>query len=187
MDITPASLLERLRQPADHAAWERFVELYTPLLYYWSRRAGLQQQDAADLVQDVLTLLLRKMPQFNYHGDGSFHKWLRTVMLNKLRENLRRAGARQAAGGSALDDVPAPDDAPELEEAEYRRHIVQRALKVLEPEFSVLTWKAFQEYGVAGRDPIEVAAELHVQVGTVYAAKSRVFARLRQELEGLVD
>ncbi len=51
MDETPASLLERLRQRADHAAWGRFVELYTPLLYYWARRAGLQQQDAADLVQ----------------------------------------------------------------------------------------------------------------------------------------
>ncbi len=135
----------------------------------------------------MLTLLLGKLPEFTYNRAGSFHNWLRTVMLNQLRANLRRAGARQAAGGSALDDVAAPDEASDLEEGEYRRHIVQRALKALEPEFSVLTWKAFQEYGLAGRDPAEVAAGLHVRVGTVYAAKSRVLARLRQELEGLVD
>jgi RNA polymerase sigma-70 factor (ECF subfamily) len=54
---TPASLLERLRQPADQAAWERLVELYAPLLFSWARRVGCREADAADLVQDVLTLL----------------------------------------------------------------------------------------------------------------------------------
>ena len=44
---TPASLLERLRRPADPEAWARFVALYTPLLYRWARRAGLQEADAA--------------------------------------------------------------------------------------------------------------------------------------------
>src|SRR5207248_2374355 len=66
MSQTPVSLLERLRRPGEEAAWMRFVELYTPLLYYWGRRAGLQEPDAADLVQDVLTLLVRKLPEFTY-------------------------------------------------------------------------------------------------------------------------
>ena len=44
---TPASLLERLRRPADTTAWPRFVELYAPLLHYWARRTGLQEADAA--------------------------------------------------------------------------------------------------------------------------------------------
>jgi RNA polymerase sigma-70 factor, ECF subfamily len=52
---TSATLLQRLRQPNQPAAWERFVGLYTPLLLYWARRAGLQPQDSADVVQDVLT------------------------------------------------------------------------------------------------------------------------------------
>ncbi len=51
---TPASLLERLRQPSQEQAWARLVELYTPLLFRWARRAGLQTQDAADLVQERL-------------------------------------------------------------------------------------------------------------------------------------
>lgn len=41
MNTTPANLLEHLRQPAALDAWERFVEFYTPLIYYWScRRTG---------------------------------------------------------------------------------------------------------------------------------------------------
>src|SRR5262245_1478691 len=56
MDTTSVSLLERLRRPGAHEAWARFVHLYTPLLYYWARRLGLREEDAADLVQDVFTV-----------------------------------------------------------------------------------------------------------------------------------
>src|SRR4051794_10624721 len=59
MLTTPVTLLERLRRPDDPEAWGRFVELYTPLLYAWARKTGLQESDAADLVQEVFTLLLR--------------------------------------------------------------------------------------------------------------------------------
>src|SRR5687768_3792442 len=48
LHTTSLTLLERLRQPGDQEAWTRFVQLYTPLLYHWARRAGLQEQDAAD-------------------------------------------------------------------------------------------------------------------------------------------
>ena len=79
MNTTSFSLLERLRQPSDSAAWDRFVELYTPLLFYWGRRAGLQSADAADLVQDVFEVLLHKLPEFQYDRQKSFRSWLRTV------------------------------------------------------------------------------------------------------------
>ncbi len=65
MSTTPVSLLEQLRQPTAARAWPRFVELYAPLLYDWARRLGLQDADAADLVQDVFAILLRKLPEFN--------------------------------------------------------------------------------------------------------------------------
>jgi hypothetical protein len=64
MNTTSASLLDRLRQTADPAAWERFVRLYTPLLCHWARRLGLASQDVEDLVQDVFAVLLRKLPEF---------------------------------------------------------------------------------------------------------------------------
>ena len=88
---TPASLLERLRQPADPAAWSRFVELYTPLLYGWARRVGLPEQDAADLVQDVFVQLVRKLPDFTYDRHKTFRGWLRAVTLNKWRETYGAA------------------------------------------------------------------------------------------------
>lgn len=195
MHTTSLTLLERLRTPGDQEAWLRFVRLYTPLLYHWARRAGLAGHDAEDLVQDVFELLLRKLPEFRYEQGGSFRNWLRVVAMNKWRERCRRQlgpsrGPDAWATADGLDQVAAPDadgafDA--FEEVEYRRQLVQRALQLIEPEFSPAAWTAFQQHVVAGRDAAEVAAALGIRVGTVYAAKSRVLTRLRRELDGLTE
>ncbi len=182
---TPASLLERLRDPADGAARDRFVALYTPLLFFWARRAGLQDADAADLVQEVLTSLLRKLPGFVYDRNRSFRGWLRTVVLNKWREIRRRKIPSPL--GDAAADLAAPDELAALEEQEYRRHLVHQALEALRDEFPATSWNAFWEHVMAGRPADEVAAALGLRVGTVYAAKSRVLSRLRRELDGLLD
>src|SRR4029077_11151073 len=63
---TSASLLERLRRPNEEAAWNRFVDLYAPLLRIWAGRFGLQASDADDLVQEVFATLLRDLPRFVY-------------------------------------------------------------------------------------------------------------------------
>ncbi len=83
MNSTPASLLDRLRKPNESSAWERFVELYSPLLFAWAKRLGLQTSDAADLVQDVFLLLCRKLPEFEYDASRSFHGWLKNPVCRR--------------------------------------------------------------------------------------------------------
>jgi RNA polymerase sigma-70 factor (ECF subfamily) len=188
MHTTPVSLLQRLQRPAEQQAWARFVQLYTPLLYYWACRLGLQAQDASDLVQDVLTLLVRKLPDFHYERGKSFRAWLRTVTLNQWRNNQRRRPVPVSSGSDpALANLASPDDADALEEAEYRQYLVSRALQLMQVDFAPTTWKAFWEHMVAGRPAAEVAAELGIRIDSVYAAKSRVLRRLRQELDGLLE
>ncbi len=186
MDRTPASLLERLRWPGETQAWDRLVELYTPLLYSWARRMGLQESDAADLVQEVFTLLLQKLPEFDYDPQKSFRGWLRQVAANKWREKQRRAAVREGIAGFPAD-VAGPDPAEASWEDEYQRHLVRRALELMQREFQPTTWKACWEIVVQGRPAADVAAELKMTVGAVRAAKFRVLSRLRQELEGLLD
>jgi RNA polymerase sigma-70 factor (ECF subfamily) len=184
---TPASLLQRLRLPAAEVAWARFAELYTPLLYYWARqRANLQADEAADLVQEVFAVLLRKLPEFRYDPGKSFRGWLRTVLLNTWREQQRR---RQipTSDGEAIADAAVADPTLDLEEMEYRRHLVHRALRLMQAEFQPTTWKACWEYVVASRPVEEVAADLGVTTNAVYLAKSRVLQRLREELQGLLE
>jgi RNA polymerase sigma-70 factor (ECF subfamily) len=186
MNTTPVSLLERLREPSDRGAWARFVELYTPLLYYWSREMGLREPDAADLVQDVFALLWVKLPEFRYDPGKSFRSWLRTVTRNKWRERARKDRLRPDAAAEPLSDMAGPES-PDLWEAEYHRHVVRKALELMQNEFEATTWKACWEVVAHDRSAADVAAELGLSVGAVRAAKFRVLARLRQELEGLLD
>jgi RNA polymerase sigma-70 factor (ECF subfamily) len=186
MERTPASLLERLRQPGAQEAWGQFVELYTPLLYYWAHRMGLGNQDAADLVQDVFMILVQKLPEFTYDRHRSFRSWLRTVTLNKWRDSRKRGGPQLVGGLEALPDRAGPEADDTFWEAEYRRHLVGQALAIMQAEFQPTTWKACWEFVVGGKPAARVAEELGISENAVYIAKSRVLRRLRKELEGLI-
>src|SRR5262245_32099291 len=136
MNTTSASLLERLRQPGAAEAWRRFVHLYTPLLYYWARGAGLPTHDAADLVQDVLVLLVQKLPEFAYDPGKSFRGWLRTIALNKWRERCRRFAARpEQAGDTGLSGVADADPIAALEDPDSRAPPLPRALQLMPADF----------------------------------------------------
>jgi RNA polymerase sigma-70 factor (ECF subfamily) len=186
MQSTPVTLLERLRRPGDGAAWSQFVHLYTPLLYAWACRAGLSENDAADLLQDVFTTLLQELPHFDYQPGKSFRAWLRTVLLNRWR-TLQRRRLPQPVPPEQLDGVAGPAEPHLPGEAEERRELVRRALGLIEGEFTRATWQAFRQYAVLGRRPAEVAAELDLSVNAVYLARARVLRRLREQLTGLVD
>ena len=179
MNTTSISLLERLRQPTDQEAWARFVRLYAPLLYHWARGVHLSNQEAADLVQDILTLLVQKLPQFTYDRKKSFRSWLRTVTMNKWREKCRSA---EPAGDGSLGDVAENDPAGAAWDTEYQQVVVRRALEIMQADFQPATWKACWVLVVEGRSAAEAAAELGLTENAVYLAKNRVLRRLREEL-----
>lgn len=184
VDATPPSLLDRLRRP-DPAAWERFVALYAPLLRAWARRLGADGADADDLVQDVLAALVRALPDFRYDPGRRFRGWLWTVTANRWRETRRRAGPDR--GGEGVPEVALPDPAEAVDDAEYRRYLVGRALRVMRADFAPDQWQAFWESAVDGLPAADIAARRGISVAAVYAAKARVLRRLREEFAGLLD
>ncbi|HBI41593.1 MAG TPA: sigma-70 family RNA polymerase sigma factor [Planctomycetales bacterium] len=187
MSDTPASLLERLRDPDAEEAWVRFVELYSPLLLYWARRVGLREPDASDLVQDVFVVLLRKLPEFRYDAQKGFRNWLRTVTLNRWREIRRRQQHPATVGADTLNEVPDSAVEEPFWEVEYRQQLARRLLEVMRQEFEPATWQACWECVVNGRPAADVGKELGISPGAVRMAKFRVLSRLRRELDGLLE
>lgn len=194
MDSTPQSLMVRLCAPAqplgsptDEVAWARFVDLYSPLLYNWSCRLGLQQADALDLVQEVFLLLHQKLPQFRYDRRRSFRSWLRAVFHNKWRDRLRVKAMPYTGDPTALAGISTDDPLEDFTEADYQRYLVRRAMELMQTDFEATTWQAFWETSVQGRSAADVAAQLNLSLAAVYKAASRVRQSLRQELDGLLE
>ena len=184
MGQPPDSLLDRLRRGGSRQDWERFVDLYGPLLEFWARRL-LPPDDAADLAQDVLLRVMQGLRSFTGAGDRSFLAWLRAVTLNRWRDLTRRAAVQPCtADSAALEAVARADDLALVITAEDRDFLLRRALQIMRTDFEPTTWRACWERVAAGRPAAEVAAELGVGVGVVYSATYRVIRRLRSELGG---
>lgn len=194
MPPTSASLLERLRFHPDPESWARLVELYTPLIRGWLRRHEVLINDADDLVQEVLTIVVRKIPDFEHQRrTGAFRRWLRTITVNCLRDFWRARRHRPQATGESdflrfLDQLEDPESAlSQLWDREHDQHITRALLDRIRPRFTENTWKAFYRVALEGVAPDDVAAELGLSVNAVFIAKSRVLAQLRLEGEGLLD
>jgi RNA polymerase sigma-70 factor (ECF subfamily) len=194
--LTRVTLLARIRDGQDVEAWREFVHLYGPVVYRFARNRGLQDADAADLMQDVLRSVARNAHRMQYDPKrGTFRGWLYTVTRNKIYNFLsaqrnRPRGTGDADAQERLDATPARDDqsGPDAEwEKEYQRRLSARAMERVRHEFQPSTWTAFWETAVEGKPAGEVGAELNMSPGAVYVAKSRVLARLRDEVRKLLD
>jgi RNA polymerase sigma-70 factor (ECF subfamily) len=180
MDTTSQTLLRKLRDPDQSAAWDRFVRLYSPGLYSWACGMGLKEDDAADLVQDVLLTLIKTLPEFEYDPGKRFRGWLWTVTKNQF---LKRSNRRSSAtvDPNILDQRENKPEEPFWEE-EYRKHMFSRIAMMLEKDFPAPTWRAFWAHVVEGKPASQVSAELGINFWAVYTAKVRVLAHLHKEL-----
>ena len=190
MTTTSESLLFRLQQDhnsPDESAWHQFVSLYTPLIFYWARKTGLGQSDASDLVQDVLTLVFQKLPDFKYDASRSFRGWLRTVTLNKYREIYRRKSSRLATASESMLENLAPIEVAESTwDIDYARLLVAKTMELMKDDFAVGTWDALKLVMNDGRSVDDAAEKTGVSSWTIYSARARLMKRLRAELNGLL-
>lgn len=193
MATTSASLLERLRRADPSASdWRRLHDLYAPLVRAWLARVPGLGAEADDLSQEVLAVLVRELPAFQRGRDGSFRAWLRQVTVNRLRGWRRSLRRRPLVGLDPADDFlarledPAGDLAREWDR-EYDRHVFERLLAAVRPDFEPATWAAFERFAVAGEKAKAVAEKLGTTEAAVVQAKARVLKRLRQEAAGLLE
>ncbi len=178
MNETSLSLLDRVRQSADSESWDRLVRLYTPLMKHWLGRYEIQDSDADDLVQEVLTTVVTELPKFEHNQrPGAFRSWLRTILVNRVRNFWRSRKQRPiATGPSSLDEQlnQLQDDTSELSQIWNREHdeyFIKRLMQDVQGEFEAKTWKAFHRQVVDGQRADVVAQELGDSLASVYMAK----------------
>ncbi len=185
---TRETLLLRLRDAGDSRAWEEFVGLYEPAVQRYGQRMGLQPADAMDLSQDVLAAVARAIDRYEPGtGRGQFRAWLYRIARNLTINALTRKklGTHGAGGTDRIDLLASYPESNNAEndalDAEYRRAVFQRSAELIRTEVQPQTWQAFWRTAVEGRPIPAVADELQLSIGAVYAARSRILARLRRE------
>lgn len=193
-ESTSLSLLSRAANAADSESWDRFVELYVPLMRRWLSQYNVQRADADDLIQEVLAFVMQELPQFDHNQrTGAFRNWLRKVLVNRLQNFWRsRRYEPQAKGTSSLLEQlnQLEDDESEVSRfwnAEHDQHVISRLMEAVRPRFQYKTWEAFRRQMFEDQRADAVAAELDMSLSSVYVARSRVLGALRREADGLVD
>ena len=194
MNETSLSLLDRIRRKSDDESWSRLLSIYQPVLKQWLSRYELQASDIDDLIQDILTVVHRELPQFEHNGRrGAFRNWLKTILINRLRAFWRGRKYRPVTGAATdfqqhLQELEDPASGLSAEwDREHDRMLLQRLWTIIEPRFSENSRIAFRRHILEGKSAAEVGEELQISVNAVLIAKSRILKELRREGQGLID
>ncbi|MCX7428171.1 MAG: sigma-70 family RNA polymerase sigma factor [Planctomycetia bacterium] len=191
---TSTSLLGRAKAGEDQA-WRRLVALYSPLVYEWYRRQGLQAEDAGDVAQEVFAAVARSIEGFRRdRPNDSFRGWLWTITRNKIRDHFRnRKGQPGARGGTdaqmRLAELPEqpPDASVSSLPGGGGDSLQRRAIELVRAGVEERTWQAFWRVAVEGEAVAAVAQQLGISVQAVYDAKYRIRRKIRQEFDGLIE
>ena len=188
---TRRSLLIQLGKQNDEA-WAEFLQVYETAIVGFCRAMGLQDADARDATQEVLAAVHAKVPTWDHDAKrGSFRAWLFRVARNVAVDAIA-ARARRGNPGSPseverkLADLADPQsDHDQTLAVEYRRALLEWAARQAKAEVRETTWQAFELTAVREVSADEAAAQLGVSVGSVYTAKCRVVARIRERIAHL--
>jgi RNA polymerase sigma-70 factor (ECF subfamily) len=188
---TRVSLLQRIRaNPQDQKAWEELVSCYGPPIYQWCRQRQLQEADAQDVTQTVLTRLAVRMRTFVYDPAQSFRAYLKTLTYYAwcdFLESRNRPGI--GSGNSAelerLHMVEAREDLIQHLEASFDLEVLEEAMRCVQQRVEPRTWEAFRLTALEGLGGAAVAERLGMKVASVFKAKSNVQKLLREEKDRL--
>ena len=176
--------------PAIERAWVEFIEIYGPLVQRLARRKGLQDADAADLVQEVFRAVAGAIDRWD--PDPARRALPRLALPDRpqllidflARRRRHPPGTGDTSMSQRLEEQPAPaEHDTALFDAEYRPSLFAWAAEQVRGEFSESTWQAFWLDRRRGPGAQEAAEALGITVGRRLRSKSRVMARLRRAIE----
>ncbi len=182
---TTTRFLEGLGYPGNTPVWEEFDARYRPILMAVGRRLGLSETDAADAAQEAILRFIREFRGGKYdRSRGRLGAWMTMMAKSCIAEQWRsRARARVARGESAMAGIESEGEALDrVWDQEVRAEVLARAGQMLQSDtrLDAGTIRAFERLCSGGRSPAEVGAELGMSTDSVYKARARCLARLRE-------
>ena len=195
---TRASLILRLRDSDDQAAWNEFVQIYEPLILRLTSRFGMQPADASEATQEVLLQITKVVEKWSPdRSKGTFRGWLSTVARNVITRFLQRQKSFANKNGIAIGDTAFHESIKQIPEhseldsetydLEFRRQVFAWAIGEVKKRFNETTWKAFWLTQIENFDVAHAAHQLNISTGAVYIGRSRIMKSLRELVQRQID
>lgn len=178
-----AALIKRCRT-GDQAAWDELVDRYQRLIITVPRRAGLSEEQAADVFQDVFLTLFEKIDEIEQ--PERIRSWMVTTAKFKTWAVVRGSKGlyspeteeeMEAEMAKLSDTSPLADDVLiELEE----QHLIRTALKEMEERCRQIISMIYL------RDPAATYAEVAESIGVGETSISPLRTRCLKKLEKIL-
>lgn len=197
---TRPSLIEKLRTQSDSESWERFYDIYSPLLFRFARSLGMAPSETEDLVQETVISVAKSIGNYQYEpAKCSFKGWLFMIVRRRLIDLRRFEGRRKKQLHDSLDhpenkqdrnnladsENPAPDQ--ELWESDWELFVRERAYETLKKTVKIEHLQVFDLSVNRGMDPSEISKFLEISTARVYLILHRMRKTLKKERQSLLE
>jgi RNA polymerase sigma factor (sigma-70 family) len=187
---TRQTLIQRVKNQHDDPSWAEFTGIYRGYIYTVIRNMGIAESDRDELVQQTLIKLWTKLPDIDCEHTGKFRSWLSTLTKNCVIDFIRKRKRETALQEKAADEEALQHlntsllDIDKVSEAAWKQHLATLALDNIGQHFSGKAVKVFR-LSLQGLEVPQIASELDIQEASVYRLKTRVKARLIEEIQHL--
>lgn len=180
---TNTILLDGLRDFGNRTLWRDFDARYRRVIFGFSRRCGLSEEEAGEVAQVTLTEFARGYRAGQYdRSRGRLSAWILSIARHRVIDLKRARGRRrEQRGESAFGELAAAPEMDSIWEQEREQALFDLAVAQLRSESrtSDRSWRVFDRLVMAGAKAADVAGELELTVDQVYRIKHRIIQRLR--------
>ena len=170
----------------DQLAWQKLIRRYQRLIYSIPLRAGLDEDHAAEIFQDVFTTLFEKLNDIEH--PEKLQAWLVTTTRRKVLHAVNKVLVRQQSdvnteehphlATSIRDEAPLPDERLLILEEQHR---IRTAISSLDDRCRRLLEMLF--YRAEPPSYAEIATALGVPEGSIGPTRARCLAKLLRMLK----
>ena len=189
---TRRSLLTRLKDWGDRAGWREFFDTYWQLIYSVAKRSGMREEDAHELVQDVMVSVANEMPDFRYdRAKGSFRGFLMRIVHRRIADFWRR-GVEDRKMTVAIEDQvnftePVTEDFEKNWDAEWKKQLLEVALRRVRGKVKLRHYMIFEMSVLREASISEIKKTLGVGLAMIYVTKHRVQKLVAAELRRMEE
>jgi RNA polymerase sigma-70 factor (ECF subfamily) len=192
---TRHTLLRRIKDWSDQQSWDEFFKTYSKFIFEFARKAGLNETEAQDVVQETFTTVAKNINEFQTDPRrGSFKAWLLQLTRWRVADQFRKRLNRIAEGNSdtgsqtsVLDRIPDPAslNLDVFWNENWQRNITELALTKLKSQVDPAQYQMFHLHVIKEWRAREVAEKLGVKTAQVYFASYKISRLLKKEIKRL--